>query len=174
MRGEGPAFAGLGVLEQTPIILEKILHGVSEPVLQWKPAMDRWSIAEVLAHLSDAEEVFRTRTRRMIEEKSPKLELFDQNAAYAAGKYSGGTGRDRLHKFCHERDRTLSWLRYLPADAMSRAGEHPELGKVTVGDLWHEWAFHDLGHIKQITELFRAKAFYPSMGAFRKYYTLKP
>src|SRR5208282_663896 len=44
-------------LEQTPIILEKMLHSAAPAILQWKPAAGRWSVSEVLAHLVDAEQM---------------------------------------------------------------------------------------------------------------------
>ncbi len=165
---------GFPVLEQTPIILEKLLRTATHDELQWKPAPDRWSISEVLAHLSDVETMFRTRAERMVKEDVPALESYDQNAAAASGKYSAGTAREHLKTFCHERDRTLSVLRYLPPDAGARTAQHSELGRITLGELLNEWAWHDLGHIRQITEVYRARAFYPHMGPFQRYYTPKP
>lgn len=165
---------GVTLLEQTPIIIEKILYAATNEQLHWKPSMERWSISEVLAHLVDVEMVFRERTRRMVEQDSPSIEPYDQNAAYAAGKYSSGKAQEHLHQFCHERDRSLSFLRYVPAKAVARTGQHGELGLIKLGDLLHEWAFHDLGHIRQIAELYRARAFYPRMGGFQRYYTVKP
>jgi hypothetical protein len=109
----------------------------------------------------------------MVEENDPALEAYDQNAAYATGCYSG-EAKEHLHHFCHERDRSLSWLRYLPLTAAARTGRHAELGQITLSHLLHEWAFHDLGHIRQISELYRARAFYPKMGAFQRYYSVKP
>jgi len=32
----------------------------------------------------------------------------------------------------------------------------------------------DLGHFRQVMELYRSHAFYPKMGAFRNYYTINP
>lgn len=165
---------GVSVLEQTPIIVEKILYEATSDELQWKPALDRWSISEVLAHLVDVETVFRKRAKLMVEQDAPPLEAYDQNAAYAAGKYSSGRAQEHLHQFCHERDLSISWLRYVPAKALTCTGQHAELGPITLGELLHEWAFHDLGHIRQIAELYRARAFYPRMGGFQKYYTVKP
>jgi hypothetical protein len=164
---------GLSLLEQTPIIVEKILLDVPESTLTWKPAADRWSVSEVLGHLAETDQVFRERARRMAQEDNPKLESFDQNASYAAGKYAGA-GRENLRKFCHERDRTVSLLRYLPEIALFRTAQHAELGRITVSELLHEWAFHDLGHIRQMAELCRASQFYPKMGPFKTYYTVKP
>lgn len=168
------ALPGLGVLEQTPAILEKLLLTAPEEVLQWKPQPERWSVSEVLGHLADTEVMFRERTRRMVEEENPALENYDQNAAYAAGKYSGHGARQQLQSFRKERDRSLSWLRHLPSSGLARTGRHAELGPITVSELMNEWAFHDLGHVRQIAELYRARAFYPHMGGFQRYYSVKP
>jgi DinB superfamily len=169
------ALPGLAVLEQTPIIIEKIVHLANEDQLHWKPAAERWSISEVLAHLADVEVVgFRERVAKMVENESPVLEAYDQNAAYASGRYSSKKAVDNLHTFCHERDRSLSFLRYLPPTAVSRSGKHSKIGTVTVGQLMNEWAFHDLGHIRQISELLRSRAFFPYIGPFQQYYTIRP
>lgn len=162
------------LLEQTPIILEKLLQSAPADVLQWKPVADRWSISEVLAHLADIEQMFSERARRMTAERTPQFTAYDQEAAYAAGKYSGGTAREHLRKFCHERDRSVSLLRYLPAEAGTRTGQHNVLGTITLGEMLNEWASHDLGHIRQIAELYRARAFYPNSGPFQRYSNPKP
>jgi DinB superfamily len=171
----GPgAIPGIAVLEQTPIIIEKIVLAATDEQMGWKPAMDRWSISEVLAHLADAEVVaFRERVRVMIEKNNPPIEGYDQNAAYAAGSYSG-LGRENLKKFCHERDRSLSFLRYVSPSVLGRKGQHAKIGPITVGHILNEWAFHDLGHIRQIAELYRSRAFYPHSGPFQQFYTIKP
>ena len=168
------ALPGLAVLEQTPIIFEKIVSTATEDQLHWKPSMERWSISEVLAHLTEAEDAaFRSRVKRMLEEENPKLPSYDQIAAYAAGKYAG-RARENLKKFCHERDRSLSWLRYVPPAMATRTGQHAALGPITVGQLMNEWAFHDLGHIRQVAELLRSRAFFPQMGPFQQYYKINP
>jgi len=173
MSATAHSLPGLHVLEQTPIIIEKVLWSVGDDLMQWKPSADRWSIGEVLGHLADAEMMFRGRVQKMLDQNNPKLEPYDQQAAYAAGKYAGKP-RVNLKLFCHERDRTLSWLRYVPASMVERTGAHGMLGTITVGQLMNEWSFHDMGHIRQILELYRSHAFYPNMGPFQKYYTPKP
>lgn len=170
-----PALPGLEVLEQTPIILEKVVSLASEEQLQWKPSMERWSISEVLAHMADVEVAgFRERIERMVQTDMPKLDAYDQEAQYKAGRYTGGKAREHLKTFCHERDRSVSWLRYMPESIIARKGQHEQYGQISVGHLLNEWAFHDLGHIRQIVELFRSRAFYPSMGPFQKIYSIKP
>jgi hypothetical protein len=165
---------GVQLLQQTPIILEKLLQSAAPDALQWKPAPERWSISEVLAHLVDIEEVFSERARRMLEEKSAQFICYDQEAAYVAGKYSSGSAREHLRKFCHERDRNLSMLRYLPAGAAARTAQHNVLGTITLGEMMNSWACHDLGHIRQIAELYRTRVFYASSGPFQRYSNPKP
>src|ERR1700679_2626845 len=97
------ALPGLTVLEQTPIIIEKIVWAASDEQLHWKPAVDRWSISEVLAHLAEVEVVrFRDRMELVLEKNNTKLEPYDQNAAYATGRYSANKARENLKRFCHE------------------------------------------------------------------------
>lgn len=169
------ALPGIAVLEQTPIIIEKIVWAATDEQLHWKPAADRWSISEVLAHLAESEVLaFRERVEKMMKEKNPPITPYDQDAAYAEGRYSKLRARENLKVFCHERDRSLSALRYVTSAAAGRTGQHAKLGPISIGHIMNEWAFHDLGHIRQIAELYRARAFYPYVGPFQQFYTLKP
>ena len=81
---------------------------------------------------------------------------------------------DTLREFCHERDQSVTWLRYLPESARARTGRHAEIGSFTLGQMMNQWAFHDLGHIRQISELYRARAFWPRIGAAQRFYTIHP
>jgi hypothetical protein len=56
----------------------------------------------------------------------------------------------------------------------ARTGRHAETGTITVAQQVSEWAFHALGHIRQIAELYRARAFWPRLGAAQRYYTIAP
>lgn len=164
----------LAVLAETPAVLEKILQGATAEQMQWKPAPERWSVSEVLAHLVEIERVFRERTQRIAEQELPPITSYDQEQAYRRGDYSSGRAEEHLQRFHQERKATLQLLRALPDAALARRGLHSEFGEFTLNELLHEWAFHDLGHIRQIAELYRAQAFYPHMGGFRRYYTVKP
>jgi hypothetical protein len=165
----------VAVLEQTPTILERMLLAATDEQMEWKPSEARWSISEVLAHLVDVEEDgFRSRFEMMTAKDMAVLPSYDQNARYAEGWYSNGHPRENLLRFCQERGRTLGWLRTRAATLGKLRGTHEALGMIRGGELLSEWAFHDLGHIRQVAELYRARAFFPAMGAFRKYYQIHP
>jgi len=165
------AFSGLNILEQTPRTLRELLTADD---LQWQPRPDRWSINMVLAHLGDVEEKgFVSRFRAIAAEDNPHLPAYDQLALFrGGGKFDG---RSELAKLVGLRAKAIEWLNELPASVMERTGRHQELGGViTFGQLLHEFAFHDLGYIRQIMELYRSHAFYPQMGVFQSYYKINP
>jgi hypothetical protein len=63
----------IALLEKTPRLLETLLGDLSGEILHWKPAPDRWSSSEVLAHLAALEQVYAERALRMVAEDSPAL-----------------------------------------------------------------------------------------------------
>lgn len=162
-------------LAATPRVFQAMLSIATSEQLNWKPAADRWSISEVLTHLIDVEvRNLRQRARRIAEEDNPTFPSYDQMEEYAKGTYSGKDGREQLERFCQVREQSLSFLRALPASAWQRTGRHPEVGTIQLSQILNLWAFHDLGHTRQIAELYRAKVFWDGIGSLQVYYSVKP
>ena len=164
----------ISLLGKTPQLLETLLGDLPEELLQWQPMPDRWSISEVLAHLSALEHVYAERVRRVTAEDSPALAKYDLEGAKARKDYSHGSGAENLAHFTSRRRSTLAMLTRLPASAGARTGVHSELGTIILSQMLHEWASHDLGHLRQIEELYRAHAFHPHSGPFMKYSNPQP
>lgn len=164
----------IALLEKTPRLLETLLCDLSGELLHWKPVPDRWSISEVLAHLAALEQVYAERALRMVAEEAPALIKYDQASAAARAEYSRRSAGVNLALFTRTRRSTLALLRSLPDSAGLRTGVHSELGTVTLVQMINEWANHDLGHLRQIAELYRAYSFHPHSGPFMKYSNPKP
>jgi hypothetical protein len=49
-----------------------------------------------------------------------------------------------------------------------------EDAEITLSQMRHEWALHDLGHIRQIAELVRARKYLAGAGSLDEEYKLKP
>ena len=163
----------LSVLEQTPGILRAMLAGVTPDQMAWQPAPDRWSIAMVLAHLADVEvKGFGQRFFAMAHEDTPFLPYYDQLALFQSDLDFNAA--EEMEKFAGRRKETMQWLRSQPDAVAERKGKHEELGLITFGEMLNELALHDLGHLRQVAELYRAQAFYPHIGAFQRYYKMKP
>jgi hypothetical protein len=162
-------------LEASPAILRALLAPLTEEDANWKPAPDRFSIAEVLEHLSHTEgHCFRLRLDLAMERDGAAWEMYDPELLAAGGQYSGRSAEDSFDHWEEQREDNLAFLKGLPADAGSRHGVHSRLGRVTVAEQVAEWAFHDLGHIRQIAELIRARRYYPALGPFQRQCEVKP
>jgi hypothetical protein len=164
----------ISLLEKTPRLLETLLGDLPGEILHWKPAPDRWSISEVLAHLAALEQVYAERTLRIVAEDSPALAKYDQAGAAARGEYSRGSAGENLAHFTRTRRSTLALLTGLPPSASARTGVHSELGSITLAQMLNEWANLDLGHLRQMAELYRAHTFHPHSGPFMKYSNPQP
>ncbi|MES1262480.1 MAG: DinB family protein [Acidobacteriota bacterium] len=165
----------LDQLAATPEILRILMASVSDEMAVRKPAADRWSIAEVLEHLSHVEgHLFRVRLDRMLATDGAEVEPYDEKAFDAQGAYSGNDPEESFAHWEEQREAAVELIRTLDATRLARTGRHPEFGVFTVEQLLNNWVCHDLGHVRQITELVRAYAYLPATGPFQKEYKLNP
>jgi hypothetical protein len=163
----------LDLLEETPGILRGLMTEISDDDARWKPAEDRFSIAEVLAHLSHSEgHCYRMRVDRFLAEEVPEFEPDD--AQMYLDLYKSGDPEEDFSHFEEQRETNLELLRGLPAEAGNRKARHLKAGEITLAEMLHEWALHDLGHIRQIAELVRARKYLAGAGPLGKDYNLKP
>lgn len=56
----------------------------------------------------------------------------------------------------------------LTAADLARAGRHPEVGRLRIGDLLHEWVHHDRNHVRQLLANAQAAA-WPHLGNARRF-----
>lgn len=166
-----PIQAPISLLEKTPGLLELLLRDLPQELLQWKPALDRWSIAEVLGHMAVIEQLYEQRARRIVIEDSPALTPY---VAPPESELLRTPARQHLEKFAALRRAFVFYLHSIPSKAAARTGQHQEMGTITLSEMLHELANHDLGHLRQIAELYRAHAFYPHAGPFQRYSHPKP
>jgi hypothetical protein len=163
----------LGILEATPRIVRGLMCELSSDDMQWKPAPDRFSVAEVLAHLSHSEgHCYRLRVDRFMTEDMPELE--PDEASMFLDLYRGRLAEGEIIRFEEQRRTNIAYLRGLPAGAGDRRALHKEVGEITLAHMLHEWVLHDLGHIRQIAELVRARRYRAGAGPLGESYQLKP
>lgn len=163
----------LDLLEETPAILRGLMRELSHEDADWKPAPDRFSVAEVLAHLSHSEgHCYRTRVDRFLSEERPEFEADD--AQMHLDLYKDADAEDSFDHFEEQRENNVEFLRELPRSAGERCAMHREAGEITLQQMLHEWALHDLGHIRQIAELVRARMHWKQAGRLGESYQLRP
>jgi hypothetical protein len=163
----------LETLEATPAILRGLMGELSQEDTKWKPAPDRFSVAEVLAHMSHSEgHCYRVRVDRFMKEEMPEFESDD--AQMYLHLYRDADAEDAFDHFEEQRETNVEYLRSLPRSAGERRARHRVAGEITLQQMLHEWALHDLGHIRQIVELVRARKHLHAAGPLGCFYNLKP
>ena len=163
----------LDLLEATPAILRGLMAEISEEDARWKPADNRFSIAEVLSHLSHSEgHCYRARLDRFLAEDRPVFEPDD--AQMHLDVYRNADPEEDFGHFEDQRETNIELLRGLPAETGDRKALHRSAGEITLSQMLHEWALHDIGHIRQIAELVRARKYLAGAGPLGEDYQLKP
>jgi hypothetical protein len=163
----------LEMLAATPDILRGLMSELNEQDARWKPAPDRFSVAEVLAHLSHSEwHCYRIRLDRFMNEERPEFEPDD--AQMYLDRYRDADPEEEFAHFEDQRETNLEYLRGLPESAGNRVAIHQSAGEITLGQMLHEWTLHDLGHIRQVAELVRARTYLAGAGPLGREYTIKP
>lgn len=163
----------LDLLAATPGIVRGLMSEVSDEDARWKPAADRFSIAEVLSHLWHSDvDCYRARLDRFLAEARPEFEPDD--AQMHLDLYRNADPGEAFARFEAHRKDNVEMLRGLPVEAGRRTALHRTAGEITLAQMLHEWALHDLGHIRQIAELVRARKYLAGAGPLGDDYTLKP
>ena len=173
MREDENGLDCLDLLEETPAILRGMMRELDREDAKWKPAPDRFSVAEVLAHLSQSEsQCYRLRLDRFLSEEMPEFETED--AQMYLDLYRDADAEDSFDQFEEHRENNVAYLRTLPQSAGERRAYHKAAGEITLQQMLHEWAMHDLGHIRQIAELVRARKHWQQAGPLGEDYKLVP
>ncbi|HJW89344.1 MAG TPA: DinB family protein [Anaerolineales bacterium] len=156
------------VLSSTPLRWKNMAETLPTDLLSLPPAPGEWSALECLLHLLDAERwVFPARVRYLLAEQDFPAFNPDEDGTKPDGHIS-------VHLLAAEfetlRQESLSLLvEVSPADLDKRA-RHQELGPVTLSELLHEWAAHDLMHTVQ-AERAMMQPFIKGCGPWERYFT---
>jgi len=158
------------VLSSTPEMLDLWLSGLSAPWLNAREGDGTYSPLEVVAHLTDNEEV----------DWMPRLEIvleFGESRPFTPfhrdgfrTRFDGWELERLLPRFASTRAANLGRLEGLGLSArdLDRTGMHPALGRVTIRQLLAGWVVHDLTHLAQIARVL-AKRYRHAVGPWREY-----
>jgi uncharacterized damage-inducible protein DinB len=152
MNGKEP----LKVQQETPKRLQKLIKPLSKAQLTRRPEPNKWSIAEILAHLADAELVGSWRMRLILGSNGVPIQAFDQDVWAETFAYARRDPKISLEIFRVLRENNLRMLKALPKDLWENYGMHQERGKETIAHIVRMFAGHDLNHLAQIEKLAKA------------------
>src|SRR5262249_16199069 len=76
--------------------LERLIKVVSTAKLRKRPAADKWSVSEIIAHLADAEIVIAFRMRMILGSPGAPVAAYDQDSWATAGHYDKRDARKSI------------------------------------------------------------------------------
>jgi hypothetical protein len=141
----------------TPKKLESLVKRVSFSKLRKRPAPDKWSVAEILAHLADTEIVVGWRIRSILAAPGTPIQSFDQDAWATAGNYANRDPCKSIEQFRAVREANLALFKSLTPEQRKRYGLHAERGEESLERILHMMAGHDINHLKQIESILAEK-----------------
>jgi len=146
--------AVVAVLERTPSALRAMLAGLPAELVHATEGGESWSPFDIVGHLIHGERTdWIPRLQIILTEGRAEFERFDRFAQFEASR--GNSVEGLLEEFETIRAANLAELREMLAEGidLDAEGMHPELGRVTTGELLATWATHDLGHIAQVARV---------------------
>jgi hypothetical protein len=140
----------------TPGLITELMASASPKKLTERPTENKWSIAEILAHLAEDEIATAWRYRQMVEHDGIDLAGFDQDLWARLGNYRSRSPHQSLQLFQLLRAANLAFLEQLSPGQWDCCGMHAERGRITVRDLAAHMAGHDANHVEQIRRILGA------------------
>lgn len=112
-----------------------------------------WTVRQLVHHVPDSHLNAYVRCKWALTEEEPAIKTYDEKAwaeqadARTAPIALSLDVLDALH------ERWVQWLRMLDASDFDRAIHHPEWGRITVGELLAQYAWHGRHHVAHVTAL---------------------
>ncbi len=135
--------------------LQKLIKPLSKKEMKRRPAPSQWSIAEILAHLADAEVVGSWRMRLIMGSNGTPIAAFDQDVWAQTFDYANRDPKHSLKMFRALRENNLTLLKSVPKKLWENHGIHSERGKETIAHIVRMFAGHDLNHLRQVEKIAR-------------------
>jgi len=129
------------------------LYGLDERTLRRRPREGEWCLKEIAAHLRDAEELALLQMNAVLDAGDRPLPVRDIDALPLERDYLAADFSLLLSEFRGLRRQTVHLLWGLMEPDWQRRARHPYRGDITLREIAHELAQHDLEHLWQVRRL---------------------
>ena len=135
----------------------KLLRAVPPEKANFAYAPGKWTVKEVVGHISDAERIFAYRALRISRRDQTPMESFDENSYVANADFGRRSLGDLLEELQVVRASTIHLAKSLDADALARRGTASGHG-VTVRALFYIIAGHERHHMDIVRERYLSRS----------------
>jgi hypothetical protein len=147
----------LAVQAATAKKLDRLIKGVSTAKLRKRPAPEKWSVSEIVAHLADGEIVGAFRMRLILGSPGAHIVAYDQDQWVTSGHYDKRDPRESVEQFRVLREANLALLKSLKPEQWKDYGVHSERGQESIEHIVRMFAGHDINHLQQIEKILARK-----------------
>ena len=146
----------VAVLENQQLELVDFFQKISEEKSHYAYGADKWTIKEVIGHLTDGERIFAYRALRISRADQTPIEGFEQDGYIENSNFNNTPLADLIHEFFSVRESNIMFFRYLTDEAWLRTGTASE-NPVSVRALAYIMAGHIRHHVKILNERYLAQ-----------------
>ena len=143
------------VLRGTPDEVRRAIADLSERQRSEPESPGKWSMRQVVQHLSDSELVWGYRLRLVLAQDRPSLTGYDQDLWSDRLGYQHAAIEPAIEDLAGLRRSNLRLLAAASAADLQRVGVHSERGEESVAHMIRMYAGHDLLHLAQLARIRR-------------------
>ena len=156
----GPAYAGYIALASEPVLLQlrdqrrdvvELFGGLSSDQAGYRYEPGKWSLRQILGHITDADRVFGFRAYAFARGETAPLPSFDQEIYVNAGRFDERTMASLVSEFLAVRETLIQFFETLPPEATTRIGTASSV-PVSVRALAWMAAGHTAHHLGVVRE----------------------
>jgi hypothetical protein len=157
------------LLESSGHAFAATLDALTPELASWRPAPGEWCVNEVVGHVIEAERNgFAGRVRVILGADEPNLPTWDRDQIIKNRDDCARDPKELKRELLELRGESIKLVRSLRSEQLERGGLHPQVGRLTVDELLHEWVHHDGNHLRQAFGNVQAYV-WPKMGNARRF-----
>ncbi|ETI70833.1 DinB family protein [Neobacillus vireti] len=141
----------VSILKENLVNTEALLESLSEDDSHFRYASGKWSIKEVLGHMSDTERIMSYRLLRIGRGDQTPLAGFNENDYIAGSQFDQLPIKIILEDFAATRNATITLIQNMPDEAWAKRGIANETD-ITSQAIAYIIAGHAIHHLKIIHE----------------------
>lgn len=139
------------ILQNQYDFIENLCKNLSTDELNFKYQPDKWSIKELIGHLTDSEKIFSYRALAIARGDQSKLPSFDENLYVTNAQFQNLSNQQIWNYYRSTRQATLDLLHTLNPNMLQNKG-NANGHQVTANTLFWMIAGHEKHHIHVINE----------------------
>ena len=132
--------------------IRRLCAGLEEDSIARRPESGKWSVKEVLAHITRIQEVFEGRLEALLTQEKPPIVSYSPERDAEFETVAAQPSADLLKIFEAGRARIVAKLMDLSPEQWHRPGTHPDYATYDVHFCMEYMAHHEAHHIYQMFE----------------------